>query len=338
MSFRLMACRLMSCRLARLATLALAACALLLPAAAPAQDYPNRTIRLVLGFAPGGNTDFVARLLADRIKSTLGQNLVIENRPGANGAIAADAVAKSPPDGYTLFITSVGAVAINPSVRKDLPYDPVKDFAPIALLGRAAPVLSVGADLGVTTAPELVALAKQKPGRITIGISGIGAISHLGLELFEAAAGVKFLHVPYRGSGPALTDLLGGQVNGILTDVAALFEHIKAGKLRTLGMTGAVRSDFLPQIPTLVEQGYADVVADNWTGLLAPAGTPRPIVLKLNAAFTAALNEPATRRRLADNAVTAAPNSPEEFGDLLKSEIARWSRVIREKGIIIKPE
>jgi tripartite-type tricarboxylate transporter receptor subunit TctC len=223
-------------------------------------------------------------------------------------------------------------------VRKDLPYDPVKDFAPIALLGRAAPVLSVGAELGVNTAPELVALAKQKPGAITIGISGIGAISHLGLELFEAAAGVKFLHVPYRGSGPALTDLLGGQVNGILTDVAALFEHIKAGKLRTLGMTGAVRSDFLPQIPTLVEQGYADVVADNWTGLLAPAGTPRAIVAKLNAAFTTALNEPATRRRLADNAVTAAPTTPEEFGELLKSEIARWSRVIREKNIIIKPE
>src|SRR4051812_17714487 len=241
--------------------------AIVAPLPAPAQDFPNRPIRLVLGFAPGGNTDFVARLLAERTKAALGQSLIIENRPGANGAIGADAVAKSAPDGYTLFLTSVGAVAINPSVRKDLPYDPVKDFAPIALLGRAAPVLSVGASLGVQNAPELVALAKQKPGAITIGISGIGAISHLGLELFQAAAGVKFLQVPYRGSGPALTDLLGGQVNGILTDVAALFEHIKAGKLRTLGMTGATRSDFLPQIPTLVEQGYADVVADNWTGL-----------------------------------------------------------------------
>jgi len=319
-------------------TVALAACTVLSPSSAQLQEFPNRPIRLVLGFAPGGNTDFVARLLADRVKGTLGQNLIIENRPGANGAIAADAVAKSPPDGYTLFLTSVGAVAINPSVRKDLPYDPVKDFAPIALLGRAAPVLSVGASLGVQNAPELVALAKQKPGAITIGISGIGAISHLGLELFQAAAGVKFLQVPYRGSGPALTDLLGGQVNGILTDVAALFEHIKAGKLRTLGMTGATRSDFLPEIPTMVEQGYADVIADNWTGLLAPAGTPRSVVAKLNAAFVGALNETATRRRLSDNAVTATPTTPEEFGDLLKSEIARWNRVIREKGIVIKPE
>jgi tripartite-type tricarboxylate transporter receptor subunit TctC len=322
----------------RLAAVALAACALLVAQPAPAQDFPNRPIRLVLGFAPGGNTDFVARLLADKVKNALGQSLIIENRPGANGAIAADAVAKSTPDGYTLFVTSVGAVAINPSFRKDLPYDPVKDLAPIALLGRAAPVLTVGAELGVNTAPELVALAKRRPGSITIGISGIGAISHLGLELFESAAGVKFLHVPYRGSGPALTDLLGGQVNGILTDVAALFEHIKVGKLRTLGMTGATRSDFLPQIPTMVEQGYADVVADNWTGLLAPAGTPRPIVAKLNAAFVAALNDPETRRKFGDNAVTAAPTTPEQFGDLLKSEIARWSRVIREKGISIKPE
>ena len=209
-------------RLERLGACALAVGALLMPLPVTAQDFPNRPIRLVLGFAPGGNTDFVARLLTEKVKNALGQSLIIENRPGANGAIAAEAVAKAAPDGHTLFLTSVGAVAINPSFRKDLTYDPIKDFAPIALLGRAAPVLTVGADLGVTTAPDLVALAKRKPGTITIGISGIGAISHLGLELFESAAGVKFLHVPYRGSGPALTDLLGGQVNGILTDVAEI--------------------------------------------------------------------------------------------------------------------
>jgi tripartite-type tricarboxylate transporter receptor subunit TctC len=312
--------------------------ALLAPSAAPAQTYPNHPVRLVVGFAPGGNTDLIARIVADKVQGVLGQRVIVDNRGGANGAIAADTVAKAAPDGYTLFFTTVGAVAINPAFRKDLPYDPVKDFAPVALIGRAAPVLAVDPALGLKTAPELVALAKQKPNTVSIGMTGVGAISHLALELFESTADAKFVHIPFRGSGPALADLLGGHVNGIMIDVSVMLEHIKAGKITPLGTTSAVRSDLVPDIPTLVEQGYAGAVAENWTALFAPAKTPPEIVAKLNAAFTATVNDPDMRRKFAENAISPSPTSPEELGQLLRSEIAKWDKVIREKGITIKPE
>jgi tripartite-type tricarboxylate transporter receptor subunit TctC len=262
----------------------------------------------------------------------------VENRGGANGAIAADTVAKSPPDGYSLFFTTVGAVAINPAFRKDLPYDPVRDFAPVGLIGRAAPVLAVDPSLGINTAQELVARAKQKPNTVSIGITGVGAISDMAVELFESTADVKFVHVPFRGSGPALADLLGGHVNGIMIDVSVMLEHIKAGKVKVLGTTAAMRSDLVPQIPTLVEQGYPGAVAENWTALFAPAKTPPEIVTKLNGAFTAAVNDPDMRRKFAENAISPAPTSPAELGALLKSEIAKWDKVIRDKGIVIKPQ
>jgi len=312
--------------------------ALLVPGAAAAQTYPSHPIRLVVGFAPGGNTDLIARIVADKVQGIVGQRIIVENRGGANGAIAADTVAKSPPDGYTLFFTTVGAVAINPSFRKDLPYDPVRDFAPIGLIGRAAPVLAVAPSLGINTAPELVALAKQKPDTVSIGITGVGAISDMALELFESTAQVKFVHVPFRGSGPALADLLGGHVNGIMIDVSVMLEHIKAGKVRVLGTTAATRSELVPQIPTLVEQGYQGAVAENWTALFAPAKTPPEIIAKLNGAFTTAVNDPDMRRTFAENAISPSPTSPAELGALLKSEIAKWDKVIRDKGIVIKPE
>jgi tripartite-type tricarboxylate transporter receptor subunit TctC len=300
---------------------------------APAQDYPTRPIRLIVGFAPGGNTDVFARLLSAGVKERLGQTVVIENKPAANGAVAAETIAKAEPDGYSLFMSTVGAVAINPGLRKDLPYDPVRDFAPIARLGVQSPILVLNPSLGINNAVELVARAKARPGTITIGITGVGAISHLGLELFETASGAKFTKIPYRGSGPALSDLLGGHVNGVIIDPAVLMEHVRAGKLKVMGMTAAKRSPLLPEIPTLVEQGYADVVAENWTGLLAPARTPQPIVAKLNAAFTGAMTDPRVLPKMEANGIAAGPTTPEEFGALIKSEIARWDRVIREKGI-----
>jgi tripartite-type tricarboxylate transporter receptor subunit TctC len=312
--------------------------ALLAPSAAGAQTFPNHPVRLVVGFAPGGNTDLIARIVADKVQGTLGQRVIVDNRGGANGAIAADTVAKAAPDGYTLFFTTVGAVAINPAFRKDLPYDPVKDFAPVALIGRAAPVLAVDPSLGLKSVPELVALAKQKPSAVSIGMTGVGAISHLALELFESTADAKFVHVPFRGSGPALADLLGGHVNGIMIDVSVMLEHIKAGKIKALGTTSAVRSDLVPDIPTLVEQGYPGAVAENWTALFAPAKTSPEIIAKLNAAFTSTVNDPDMRRKFAENAISPSPTSPEELGQLLRSEIAKWDKVIREKGIIIKPE
>jgi tripartite-type tricarboxylate transporter receptor subunit TctC len=305
---------------------------------ASAQSFPNHPVRLVVGFAPGGNTDLIARIVAARVERILGQRVIVENRGGANGAIAADTVAKAAPDGYSLFFTTVGAVAINPAFRKDLPYDPVKDFAPVGMIGRSAPVLAVDPALGLKSAPELVALAKQKPNTVSIGLTGIGAISHLALELFELTSDTKFVHVPFRGSGPALSDLLGGHVNGIMIDPAVLLEQIKAGKVKTLGVTSAARSDLIPQIPTLVEQGYPGAVAENWTALFAPARTPPDVIAKLNGAFSTALNDPDMRRKFAENAVSPSPTSAEELGALLKEEIAKWDRVIREKGIVIKPE
>src|SRR5438105_1631015 len=278
---------------------------------APAQDYPTRPIRLIVGFAPGGNTDVFARLLSAAVKERLGQTVVIETKPAANGAIAAETVAKAEPDGYSLFMSTVGAVAINPGLRKDLPYDPVKDFAPIARLGIQSPILVLHPSLGINNAAELVARAKARPGTITIGITGVGAISHLGLELFETASGAKFTKIPYRGSGPALSDLLGAHVNGVIIDPAVLIEHIRASKLKVMGMTAAKRSPLLPEIPTLVEQGYADVVAENWTGLLAPARTPQPIIARLNAAFTGAMRDPEMLRKMDATGITAAATTPE---------------------------
>ena len=326
------------CRLNGLIAAVSMAGALVAPSAAGAQAYPNHPVRLVVGFAPGGNTDLIARIVAERVQGPLGQRVIIDNRGGANGAIAADTVAKAAPDGYTLFFTTVGAGAINPAFRKDLPYDPVRDFAPVTLIGRAAPVLAVDPSLGLKSAPELVALARRKPDTVSIGMTGVGAISHMALELFEATADVKFVHVPFRGSGPALADLLGGHVNGIVIDVSVMLEHIKAGTIKPLGITSAVRSDLVPEIPTLVEQGYPGAVAENWTALFAPAKTPPEIIAKLNAAFTSAVNDPDMRRKFAENAISPAPTSPQELGELLRSENAKWDKLIREKGITIKPE
>jgi len=302
--------------------------------AAQAQDYPNRPLRLLVAFTAGGTTDFVARLLADKMKATLGQSVIVENRAGANGAIAAEFVAKSEPDGYTLFFTTAGAVAINPSFRNNLTYDPVADFAPIGLAVKNSTLVVVRSSLEANTAKELVALVKQRP--ITIGVTGLGAISHLGLELFQSAAGVKFQHVPYRGASHAITDLIGGQLDGLVADVPTVLTQIRAGKIKALGATSQERSELFPEVPTLVEQGFVDTVADQWGAVLAPAKTPPAIIAKLNAAMLAALNDPDLRGKLAQAGVIPAPSSPEYFARYLQEEIARWGKLIREKGI--KPD
>src|SRR6266508_1532691 len=308
---------------------------LVLPAlrGALAQDYPNRPIRLVVAFTPGGTTDFVARLLSEPLRSLLGQSVVVDNRPGANGAIGAEYVAKSEPDGYTLFFTTVGAVAINPALRSNLPYDPVKDFAPVGMAVFNSTMLVVNASMPVNSARELAALARERPGAITIGVTGIGAVSHLGLELFQAAAGVKFQAVPYRGAAQAMTDLLGGQLDGLFGDTPTVMQQVKAGKLKALAATSQDRSDIFPDVPTFAEQGFADTVANQWAGTLAPAGTAPAVISKLSAAFNAALSDAGVRRKLAQAGVTPSPSTPEEFARYLKQEIARWGKLIRDKGI-----
>ena len=275
----------------------------------------------------------MARLVAERLRGPLGQTVIVDNKPGANGAIGAEYVARSEPDGYTLFFTTVGAVAINPGLRNDLRYDSVKDFAPVGLVAFNATMLVVNAAMPVDSARALAALAKEKPGAITIGITGIGAVSHLGLELFQSAAGIKLTAVPYRGAAQAVTDILGGTLDGLFGDVPTILGQIRSGKIKALAATSSQRSDIFPDVPTFVEQGFAGAVADQWAGLMAPARTPPSVIGKLNGALVEVLNDPDTRLRLKQAGVTPSPSSPEQFARYLDQEIARYGKVIRDNGI-----
>jgi tripartite-type tricarboxylate transporter receptor subunit TctC len=307
--------------------------ALLITAPAAAQDFPARTIRMVVAFPAGGPTDFVARLLADKLKGILGQSVIIENKPGANAAIGADFVAKSEPDGYTLFFTTSSAVAINPRLRADLPYDPVRDFAPVTRLVLTTEVLVVGATSSIKSVKELVDLAKDKDGGLPMSSTGVGSLPHLALELFQQAAGIKVVHVPYRGAAPAVTDIIGGQVVGGFLDLPVVMPQVIGGNLRVLGTGSAKRDQVLPDVPTLDEQGYREVYADNWYALFAPARTPPAVIAKLNSAYAAALNDPDVARRLLQAGAVPAPSTPEELAELLKAELARWGTIIRTRGI-----
>jgi tripartite-type tricarboxylate transporter receptor subunit TctC len=318
-----------------LRTLAGLMCGLFLTATAQAQDFPTRPVRLVVAFPAGGPTDFVARLLADAVKGTLGQSVLIENKAGANAAIGADYVAKSAPDGYTLFFTTISAVAMNPHMRSDLPYDPVRDFTPVSRMVLTKEVLVVSAKSDIKTTKDLLELAKQKNGGMPMASTGVGSLPHLALELFQQSTGVKMLHIPYRGAAPAVTDILGGQVMGAFLDLPVVMPQIKGGNLRALGMGSAQRDEVLPDIPTLDEQGYKDVYADNWYALFAPAKTPPAVIAKLNAAFKTALTDPQVRAKLLAAGAVPAPTTPEEMGDILKSELARWGKIIKERGIKI---
>ncbi len=301
--------------------------------AALAQTYPTRIVRVVVAFPAGGPTDFVARLLADKLKGLLGQNVIIENKAGANGVIGADYVAKSEPDGHTLFLTTVGAVAITPGMRASMPYQTLRDFAPITLVVRNTTILVVKPDLPAADAKALAAMAKAKPGEIPFASTGVGSMPHLALELYQSAAGVKFLHVPYRGAAPAITDLLGGQVTALFADTPVVMPQILGGKLKPLAAAADQRTEVLPNVPTLAEQGFANTGADNWYGLLAPAHTPPAVVAKLNDAVGKALADPDVRKKLVDSGAVPSPTTPADFGKLLASEIDRWGKVVRERGI-----
>jgi len=304
-------------------------------AAASAQDYPSRPIRLVVGFAAGGTTDFMARLLADKLRGPLGQSVIVENKTGANGALGAEAVAKSEPDGYTLYFTTAGVATVYPHLRP-APYDPIKDFAPVALVAFNSTMLVVNASMPVNSARDFAELARREPGKYTIAITGIGSVSHLGTVLFQAAAGIKLNMVPYRGAAPAMTDLLGGQLDALFGDGPTVISYISAGKVKALAATSQRRSEIFPDVPTFLEQGFADTVQDQWAGVLAPARTPPEIIARLNGAMVAVMNDPEVRAKLAQTGVVPAPGSPDEFGRYLRGEYERWGRIIREKGIKVE--
>jgi tripartite-type tricarboxylate transporter receptor subunit TctC len=300
---------------------------------AQAQDFPTRPIRVVIAFPPGGPTDFVGRLLADKMSALLGQRVYIENKPGANGTVGADTIAKSDPDGYSLFLTTAGAVTISPHIMANIPYDSLRDFAPIAEVVTNTTVLVVSPKIGVKTAAELVALAKQKPGAIPFGSTGIGSTTHLAQELLADAASVKFLHVPYRGAAPALTDLLGGQVQVLAADLPVLIAQIEAGSIVPIGAAADKRNEIIPTIATLAEQGYPNTDASNWYALLAPAKAPPAVIKKLNDAVNAALADPDVRGKIVKSGAVPVGGTPDALGKFLRAEYDKWGRVVREHGI-----
>ena len=306
------------------------------PAAQAQDNYPTRPVRVVIAFPPGGPTDFVGRLVTDKMSAELGQRVYIENRPGAAGTVGADNVAKADPDGYSLFLTTSGAVTIAPHIQS-VPYDPLRDFAPVALVTKVTEVLVVTPKLGIKTVKELIALAKEKPGAVSFASTGIGSPPHLAQELLDVSAGVKFLHVPYRGAAPALTDLLGGQVQVLAADLPVLISQIQAGTLIPIGAASDKRDALLPDVPTLNEQGYPNTDASNWYALLAPAKTPPAVIAKLNKAVGDALNDPEVHDKLVKSGATPVGGTPEALGAFMKSEYEKWGKVVAERGIKDSP-
>jgi tripartite-type tricarboxylate transporter receptor subunit TctC len=300
--------------------------------AARAQDYPTRPVRVVIAFPPGGPTDFVGRLVTDKMTAELGQRVYIENKPGAAGTVGADNVAKADPDGYSLFLTTSGAVTIAPHIQS-VPYDALRDFAPVALVTKVTEVLVVTPKLGIKTVKELIALAKEKPGAVAFASTGIGSPPHLAQELLDVSANVKFLHVPYRGAAPALTDLLGGQVQVLAADLPVLIAQIQAGALIPIGAAADKRDALLPDVPTLTEQGYSNTEASNWYALLAPAKTPPALIAKLNKAVIDALNDPEVHDKLVKAGATPVGGTPESLGAFMKAEYEKWGKVVAERGI-----
>ena len=313
----------------------LAALAAALPGAAFAQAYPAKPIRLIVGFAPGGGTDTVSRVLGQKLSEWWGQQVIVENRAGATGTIGADFVAKSPPDGYTLLMGHVNSNAIAPSVFKKLPYNAERDFVTVGYVGYVPNVLAVHPSVPAHSVKELVALAKARPGELTYASSGVGSTQHLAGEKFMLDTGTKMIHVPYKGSGQAIVDLVAGQVSLNFDTMPPVLEHIKAGKLRALAVTTPKRAGGLPDVPTLSETGLKGFDMTNWYGMMGPAGVPRDVVAKINADVNKALQDPAVRKRLVEVGTEITIMSPEQFEAFVKSEIGKYAQLIKAAKISI---
>ena len=313
--------------------LALAAAPLRAHAQEGLKDYPAKPIRLVVPFPPGGPNDIIGRVVGQKMQELLGQLVIIDNRGGAGGVIGTDNVAKAEPDGYAIAISSAGALAISSSLQAKLPYDPVKDLAPVTLVAKVPELLVASTTLPVANVRELVALAKARPGVINYGTTGPGSMPHLAGELLRISAGIDIVHVPYRGAALALNDLVGHQVEIMFLDVPALLPQIQSGVIRAIAVGGQLRIAALPDLPTMAESGYPQIEADNWYGMVAPARTPRAIIAKLNAAAVAALKTQEVRDKLGPQGAILVGNSPEAFAAYLHSEIAKWAKVAQAAGI-----
>ncbi|MPZ40851.1 MAG: tripartite tricarboxylate transporter substrate binding protein [Rhizobiales bacterium] len=304
---------------------------LALTAAAPAQEFPTKPVRIIVPFAPGGLNDLVGRMVATHLTERLGRQVIVENRTGAGGVVGTDLVANSPKDGHTLLIVSI-AHAVNPWLYK-LNYDPSKSFAPIAPILSSQNVLAVNLDMPVKSLKDFVALAKQQPGKIQYASGGIGGSLHLAMELFKITAGIDLLHVPFRGAGPAVIDVIGGHTKAINATIATLSPHIRGGKLRGIGVSGTKRSPVLPEVPTIEEGGVPGYDAGNWIGIVAPVGTPAPIVARLHKEISGMLDQPDIQKQIAADGSNIMRMSPAEFATYMDNEMAKWGRVVKQAGI-----
>jgi tripartite-type tricarboxylate transporter receptor subunit TctC len=319
----------------KLAALLLSCAVALAPAQAeaqPAQKFPEKPIRFIVPFPPGGGNDILARMLAPKIAESLGQPVVIDNRAGAGGNIGTDLAAKSPPDGYTIVIAS-NQVTMNPALYSRLPFDIEKDFAPVALAASVPMVLVVHPSVAATSVRELIALAKASPGKLNHSTPGAGTPQHIAFEVFNHAAGINITHVPYKGTGPAVADLIAGQVQAAFGTMASIEQHVKAGKLRAIAVATPRRSVAMPNVPTLAESGLPGFDVSLWYSILAPAGTPAPILARLSAEIAKALAAPDVRERLTAQGFEISYLNPEQMNDLMKRDIARWGKSLREIGL-----
>jgi len=300
------------------------------PLGMAAEWQPTKPIRMLVGFAPGGGTDATARPIAQKLSDALGHQVIVDNRPGAAGNIATEIITKSNPDGYTILMGTIAALAINPSLYSNLPFDPEKDLLPVIQAVDSTNILSLHPSVAAGSVKELIALAKQKP--LNAGSSGVGGTGHLAIELFNTMAGVKLVHVPYKGGGPAIIDLVAGNIQLIFATGASAVPQVKAGRIKGIAVTTIKRSQLVPDMPTISEAGLKGFDANNWYGIMVPAGTPRPIINRLNKETARILNMPDIKKLLFNQGLDVAPGSPEQFGAYIKAERAKWAKVIKASG------
>ncbi len=306
---------------------------LLAPAAAQTTTaWPSKSIRWISPFAPGGGADITSRVIAQKLAPALGQQVVVDNRGGAGGNIGVGLAAKSPPDGYTLVLGTIGPIAINVSLYKKLPFDPLTDLAPITQAANALNVLVVHPSLPAKTVKDVIAIARARPGELSFGSSGPGATDHLAGELFKTLAGVNMVHVPYKGGAPAMFDLMAGQVQIVFSTVSTAIGAIKGGRVRAIAMTGDKRFELMPELPTIEQAGLAGFQVRNWYGVFAPAGTPRDVIARLNGELTKILQMPDVKARLLESGIEAAWSTPEQFAAYIRSETSRWAKVVKDSG------
>lgn len=301
-------------------------------ALASAQNYPTKSVRFVIPFAPGGSTDTLARAMGGKLSELLGQQVVIDNRPGANGDIGTSIVARAVPDGYTIVLGYIANFGIGPSLYDKMPYDPVKDFAPVTQVAGASNILVIHPSVPAKNFKEFIAYAKANPKKVTFASASVASVGHLTGELLNDLAGIDMVHVPYKGSGQAISDLVGGHIKVMISGMASTLPHVRSGKLRGIATTGAKRTPATPDLPTIAESGFPGFEATSWFGVLAPAGTPKPVIARLNKDIIRALQDPAVAKRLADVGFEITTGTPEQFAAYIKSEIKKWAKVVKASG------